>query len=279
MSNQIDVSIIIVHTFEGKQLRQTLRSIRRIAPAIQYEVIVVDNNPAAGFFKIIRDEFPDTVYIPLKKNKGFGGGMNEGIRVAKGGYVFIFNPDIQPEKNSLEELVHFMDDNEDVGIVGPKLLNTDGSLQYSCYRIPTFLIPLYRRTPLGKLPSGKKSIEKYLMINDDHSKDMDVDSLIGAALFTRKNILEKVGLFDEQFFMYFEDNDLCRRFWENDYRVVYHPKSVMKHYHNRASAKGGLLKSIFNRFTWIHLSSFAKYYLKYRRASNPRIVYNEKHVH
>ena len=266
----VDVSIVIVHTFEKALVRQTLRGIRRAAPTISYEVIIVDNNPAAGMKEVLDREFPETKYIPLSRNKGFGAVMNEGIRIAQGRYVLIFNPDIIVSPGSLEELVSFMDAHPEIGVVGPQLLNPDGTLQYSCYRIPTPLFPVYRRTPLGLLPHGKRQVENCLMVHDDHSETMDVDSLIGAALFCRAPRLKEVGMFDEQFFMYYEDNDLCRRFWEAGDRVVYHPAAKMTHYHRRASADGNLFAQLLSRYTWIQMASFVKYALKYKGRPNPR---------
>lgn len=267
-----DVSVIIVHTFEKQKLRQTLRGFRRAAPKVSYEIIVVDNNPAFGMHDILKTEFPQVTYVPLDANVGFGAGMNKGVEHARGRYVLIFNPDIVVHPGSLEELVRYMDAEPSVGVCGPKLLNPDGSLQYSCYRLPSLLLPVFRRTPLGKFGPGRRAVEHYLMMQDDHSATMDVDSLIGAALFTRRSVLDEVGLFDEQFFMYYEDNDLCRRFWEKGHRVVYHPAAQMTHYHRRASADGGLFSQLTNRLTWIHIDSFVKYVRKYWKAENPREV-------
>ena len=278
MSREIDVSILIVHTYEKELLRQTLKGIRRAAPKVSYEVIVIDNNPVAGLSEVLKTEFPDTFYFVNKKNIGFGGAMNVGIKKARGRYILVFNPDIIVQPESLEEMVRFMDENSEVGMCGPKLLNPDRSLQYSCYRLPTYLLPVYRRTPIGKINRFKKIVEHYLMMHDDHSKTMDVDSLIGAALFCRREALDTAGLFDEQYFMYYEDNDLCRRFWENGYKVKYYPKAEMVHYHRRASADGGLFNQLFNRFTWIQISSFIKYIKKYRGKKNPRENFKQKHV-
>ncbi|MFH1632171.1 MAG: glycosyltransferase family 2 protein [bacterium] len=269
-TSDLDLSIIIVHTFETGVLRQTLRSIRCAAPQLQFEVVIVDNNPVAGLHKLIKNEFPEIRYFPMAKNLGFGGGMNQGISRARGRYVLIFNPDIVVLPGSLEELMQFMDANPEVGIAGPQLLNPDGSLQHTCYRIPTFMIPAFRRTPLGKFPRAKNQVEEYMMIHDDHSETMDVDALIGAALFARREALARIGLFDERFFLYYEDNDLCRRCWENGYRVVYRPESKMLHYHRRMSADGGLVHQLTSKFTWIHIHSFLKYWKKYRGVGNPR---------
>lgn len=273
MLNKKDLSIIIVHTYEKDKLRQTLRGLRRAAPQLNYEVIIVDNNPAAGLYPMLRKEFPRVRYMALDRNAGFGAGMNNGIRVAKGRYVLIFNPDIIVSPGSLESLVSFMDENKDVGVCGPRLKNPDGTLQYSCYRLPSIMLPVYRRTPFGKTRKGREVVDNYLMKENNHLQTMDVDALIGAALFARKSALDEVGLFDEQFFMYYEDNDLCRRFWEKGHRVVYLPEAEMIHYHRRASADGGLFRQLTSRFTWIHISSFVKYWKKYRDKGNPREDY------
>ena len=272
-SRRIDVSIIIVHTYEGDVLRQTLRGLRRAAPQIAYEVFVIDNNPSAGIGEILQTDFPWVHHIPQQFNRGFGGSMNRGIEASRGRYVLVFNPDIVVQPGALEELVKFMDAHPEVGVCGPKLLNPDGSLQYSCYRQPTLMLPAYRRTPFGQLPQGRRTVDHYLMRDADHSQTMHVDSLIGAALFARREALEQVGLFDEQFFMYYEDSDLCRRFWEHGFPVVYYPGACMVHYHGRASAQGGLLRQLTSRFAWIHIHSFIKYWRKYRKSPNPRLTY------
>ncbi len=274
-ARNVDVSILIVHTFKKKSLRQTLRGIVRSAPRCAYEIIIIDNNPPAGVAEMLKKEFPWIRHLPQAKNLGFGGAMNQGINIAKGEYVLIFNPDIVVSPGALDELKAFMDDNADVGIAGPKLTNPDGSLQYSCVRQPTFMLPAYRRTFLGKLPHASAAVEEYLMQDVSHNEIINVDSLMGAALFTRRAHLDQVGLFDEQFFMYYEDNDLCRRFWENGFRVVYMPMATMMHYHGRASAKGGLLSQLTNRFAWIQIQSFLRYYKKYKDKENPRLAHSQ----
>lgn len=266
-----DVSILIVHTYEKRLLRQTLKGIYRAAPQLRFEILVVDNNPAEGFGDVLVEEFPEVRHIPLERNVGFGAAMNRGIEASSGRYVLIFNPDIVVQPGSLEILMTFMDAHPDVGMCGPRLHNPDGTLQHSCYRLPQLMTPAYRRTFLGKMPRGRRAIAHYLMLDDTHDQTMDVDSLMGAALFTRRKMLEEIGLFDERFFMYYEDNDLCRRFWEHGYRVVYHPESMMTHYHRRASADGSFFQQLFSRFAWIQIHSALKFFWKYRGKRNPRL--------
>ncbi len=278
VTKQPDVSIIIVHTFEKEMIRQTLRSIRRAAPKVSYEILLVDNNPRAGMKDVLDVEFSEVRYFKNQKNLGFGSAMNVGAREAKGRYIFIFNPDIVVPEGSIEGLVTYMDTHKDVGMCGPRLINPDGGLQFSSYRLPNLWIPVYRRTPLGRFPFAKKAVANYLMYDFDHAHEQPVDALIGAAMFCRAEMLRDVGLFDEDFFLYYEDNDLCRRFWEKGYRVMYFPGVSMTHYHRRATADGGLLKQLMNRMTWIQIHSALKYAKKYRGKSNPREDYFATHA-
>lgn len=260
------VSILIVHYNTPGLLRQTLKGIRRAAIGVNYEVIVVDNNPECRVCSMIQKEFPEVCCIVSDTNLGFGGGMNLALKHSEGKYIFVFNPDILLSVGSIEKMVGFMDSRGDIGIVGPRLLNPDGSLQYSAYRFLRPQVILYRRFPLLKLlPFAKRAIEDYLMVNEDHSKTMEVDYLLGAALFVRRKAYEQVGGFDENFFVYFEDQDWCKRFSENGWKVVYYPDVEMIHYHRRETAEGGFLRQIFNPLTRIQIRSALYYYWKHRR--------------
>lgn len=266
----MDLSILIVHTFEKRLVRQTLRGIRRAAPRLHYETIIIDNNPGAGMAQVLRDEFPGVHYAAMDANRGFGAAMNKGIGMAKGKYVLIFNPDIVVSPGSLETLCAYMEANQDVGIVGPKLLNPDGTLQYSCNRYHELMIPVYRRTPLGKFAFAQRAVDRFLMKDDAHDEIQEVDWLMGSALFTRRAAIDDAGQFDDGFFMYFEDTDLCRRFWEKGWRVMYHPKVAMVHYHRRASNDGTLWSQLRSPLTWQHIRSAVRFFRKYAGKLNPR---------
>lgn len=274
----MDLSILIVHTFEKRLVRQTLRGIRRSAPRLRYEVVVIDNNPDAGMWEVLRRDFPEVRYVAMDANRGFGAAMNAGMQEARGKYVLVFNPDIIVSPGALESLHAFMETHPDVGIVGPRLQNPDGTLQHSCYRFHEPMTPVYRRTPLGRLPAGKAAIDRFLMADSDHRAIADVDWVMGSAMFTRRSALDEVGTFDDAIFMYFEDTDLCRRFWEKGYRVVYNPEVSMVHYHRRASGDGGLLRQLFSRMTRHHIRSALYYFRKHSGKPNPRAEFFAKHA-
>lgn len=266
-----EVSILIVHYNTPGLLRQTLKGIYKSAPTISYEIIVVDNNLDNSLLHKIKKEFPDVLYVFNEENVGFGCGMNLAIKKSNSKYCFIFNPDIAMLSGVLEKLVEFMDNNTDIGIVGPKLLNPDRTTQYSCYRFMQPSMIFYRRIPiLQNLSFAKKSVDNYLMKDYNHIETKDVDYLLGAALFVRRKALDEVGGFDPNFFVYFEDQDLCRRFWDKKWRVTYYPKVELIHYHRRETAEGGFIKQLFNPLTRVQIKSAMYYYRKYKGKKKPR---------
>jgi len=257
------LSIIYINYNTRGLLKQSLKHLFMIKPDVDFEIIVVDNNSYDKSVEMLKKDFPNVNIIQAKKNLGYAGGANLGIKSSNGSYIAIFNPDIFITKNSLESAINYLDNNLSTGIIGPKLVNPDNSLQYSCYRFPKIFIPILRRTFLGNMSFGKKELDFYLMKDFDHKDTKDVDWLLGGALVVRRSALEKVGYMDERYFLYFEDTDLCRTLNNVGYRVVYLPSSKMIHLHQRESAGNSVIRSIFKKTTREHIKSGIKYFLKY----------------
>ena len=218
---------------------------------------------------MLRSDFPEITVIANKENLGLAAGVNTALAVAKGSYYLVLNPDMIALPGSVHNLVAFMDKNPDVGIAGGKLISPNGKLQYSCYGFYTPMTIFYRRTFLGKTPTGKQAIRTFLMKDFDHASEKDVDWLMGACLMVRKKAYEQVGGMDELFFLYFEDVDWCRRFWAKGWRVTYVPQAVFSHFHQRSSEGGALLGILTNRPTREHIKSAFKYFWKFRGQSLP----------
>jgi GT2 family glycosyltransferase len=261
----MDLSIIILNYKTRGLLKECLKGIKMVEPKLDYEIIVVDNASNDGTATMMRENFPEINFIASEENLGYAKGNNLGIKKARGRYVMIMNPDIIVFSGVLERLVQFLDERQDVGIVGPKLLNPDKSLQYSCYRFPDFWEPAYRRTPLGRFDFAKKKLDRYLMKDFDHNSVKEVDWLLGGCLLIRRKALDDVGLLDERYFAYFDDIDLCRSIWEKKWKVVYNPEVSVIHFHRRESAEGHWLGAIFKKVTRIHLASWLKYFKKWGR--------------
>lgn len=263
-----DVSVIILNYQSRGLTRECIKSFKRVAGDVRLEIIVVDNGGERAVEETIKNRFQDVCYIKVSRNVGFAAGNNIGARVAAGRYLLFANQDLTATEQSVATLHAFMEENPNVGVSGPRLVYPDGSPQQSFYRFYTPLTPLYRRTILGRLSRGARHLDRFLMKDCDTSGVCNVDFLMGACLCVRASAIEKVGLFDERFFFYFEDTDWCRRFWEAGWRVCYVPTSTMIHIHSRDSAQKMGLASLFDRATRRHIASGVQYFLKHRGKSN-----------
>ncbi len=257
------VSIIILNYRSNGLTRECIKSVFRNPPSCAFEIIVVDNGGEDELEKSIEERYPQVRYIKLLRNVGFARGNNIGAREAKGAYLVFLNQDITVQPHALDRLVATLRDHQNIGIAAPRLVNPDGSVQQSCFRWYRLVTPLFRRTVFGKLGVGKRHLDSFLMKDRDLSRTADVDTVMGAVIAIRRSFIEQVGLFDERFFFYFEDVDLCRRSWERNLRVCYVPTAEMIHLHSRDSAKSMGLLSLRSRATRLHLISAYKYFIKY----------------
>ena len=262
------ISVIIVNYNQKNFLKQCLKNIEEAKIGINYEVIIVDNNSKDNsqelLLRLTNQDSRIRVFIN-KKNFGFAKANNQALKEARGEYILILNPDIIILPGSVEKLYQFMKEHPDCAVAGPKLLNPNKTIQYSCCRFPKWYTPILRRTFLGKLPFGKKHLRKYLMVDWDHQTVREVDWLLGAALMVKKEAIDKVGLMDERFFLYFEDVDWCRRFHQAGFKAFYVPDSQMYHFHQRLSAERAGFPALFKKITWIHLISAIKYFWKWKK--------------
>ena len=259
------ISIIITHHQTLALLKLCLKSIKENIGALDYEVIIVDSQSEEKTRDLIEEEFPSVKLIHFLKNVGYAKIVNAGIKAAKGDYILILNADILILKDSVSKMLKFIEIHPRVGAVGPRLLTFSNQPQSSCFRFHSIGAILARRTFFGRLKWGKEKLNRFLMANENLSAPRMVDWVQGSAILVRRAALEKVGLLDERFFMYFEDTDWCRRFWQNGYQVVYLPTAQMSHYYYRVSKKwGGLLDIFFNKYTRLHLISATKYFWKWR---------------
>ncbi|RJO59259.1 glycosyltransferase family 2 protein [Candidatus Parcubacteria bacterium] len=270
MPDQPVVSIIILNYKTRGLLRQSLKGIASSGDEVAKEIIVVDNASGDGSLEMLAAEFPETRVIAAKQNRGFGAGMNLGMQAAKGQYFILLNPDVAIMDRPFDRLVEYMDTHTQVGLAGPKLLNPDGSVQFSCFRFPKWYTPILRRSPLGTLPKFRTHLKKYLMKDFSHQENRNVDWLLGAFLIVRRSAVEKVGRFDERFFLYFEDVDWCRRFWSAGWAVHYVSTVEVVHYHKRESAEIAGFSGIFAYPTRIHIKSWFKYLRKYFNQKLPK---------
>lgn len=232
-------------------------------------VNVIDNSANMDNIKeLLESKYPQVKYYKLKKNVGFGRGQNIGLKKTQARFYLPLNPDSEflPNSNTIKKLVDFLEKREDIGIVGPKLLNQDCSVQLSCCRFPLFFDQIIRRLHWEKgYKYFRKRVDYYLMRDFDHDETVPVDWIIGSFMLMRREVVQKIGFFDSRFFMYFEDCDLCRRSWQAGWKVYYVYDIALKHTHRRQSAKMSPFIAFFkNHLTRVHIKSWLLYSIKWR---------------
>lgn len=212
---------------------------------------------------MMRYDFPQIIYLTEDKNVGFAKSVNRGIQNARGDFFLLINADVMiTEKEAIPKMLAYIAQHDDIGILGPRLLNINGEHQPSCFRFYSPQTILARRTPFGKTPWGKKELTRFLP--EPPADPAPADWLMGSAFLIRKEAHDQVGPMDERYFMYLEDTDWCRSFWEKGWKVVYFPKTFFYHYHFRASKGTNPIIDVFtNKYTRIHMLSALKYFRKY----------------
>lgn len=273
MTNK-ELSIIITSYKKPELLELCISSIvKNIEQSIEYEIIVADSETEEGTADLMKNKFPKVIFLANKKNQGFGRLVNQGINKSKGEFLFIINHDIIIKGRAIQLLLEFIKTNKTIGLVAPKLINFDGRVQLSAFRFYSLKTIIYRRTFFGKFVFAKKYLDKFLLRDKiSEKKIIEVDWVMGSAMMVSRVAMKKVGKFDENFFMYFEDVDWCRRFWENKYKVVYNPTITVAHYHGKASGNDNVVQAILlNKYTRIHIRSALIYFWKYFGRKNPHV--------
>ena len=258
-----DLSVTICSWNTREDLRACLASLRDCKGEASFETIVVENNSQDGSGEMVSREFPEVRLLQQSKNLGFTGGHNLATRERRGMHVALLNSDTVVHQGAIATLLAYFAAHPQAGIIGPKLLNPDGSLQYSCRHFPNPLAAAFRNTLLGKLFPNNRFTREYLMTDSPHCVDREVDWLSGAAMFIRKEVVDNVGVLDEDLFMFCEDVDLCKRAWEAGFKVAYVPTAVVTHAIGRSTDKAP------NRMILRFHRSMFRYYLKHNVQDAP----------
>jgi len=224
------VSVLIVSYNVKEYVNHAIDSILR-SSIDNYEIIVVDNHSFDGTVEYIEQYHPEVNVIANQENIGFGKAINQAEKVANGDYYLILNPDTVIQENTIETLLNYMEQNENVGMVGPKILNSDGTLQAACKRsFPTLKVAVPKLLGLDVLFPNSKWAGKYNLSYLDPDQINKVDAISGSCMFIRKELFQDLRGFDETFFMFGEDLDICFRIWQAGFEIHYLPTTQIIHY-------------------------------------------------
>ncbi|MDI6857370.1 MAG: glycosyltransferase family 2 protein [Dehalococcoidia bacterium] len=254
------LSIVIVSYNGREHLRTCLASLSRYLDDPECEVIVVDNASKDGSAQMVAEEFPQARLFALPTNTGFAAGANRGAQESKGEAIVFLNPDSEVASDVFGPMLEHLGAHPEIGILAPKLIDADGSLQLSCRRFPGFATALFNRySLLTRLLPRNRFSTRYLLTDWDHNAISDVDWVSGACMMVRRSLLDEVGPLDEAFFFSLEDVDFCQRTHRAGYRVVYFPQVEVMHH------IGGSSRTVAMRTVIARHRSMWRYYKKYMR--------------
>lgn len=234
--NQKDISIIIVNWNALIYLEKCLHSIYSQATDLKYEVIVVDNASTDGSRELVREKFPYAIIICNHTNLGFAKANNIGIMQSSGRYICLINSDVEVLKGCFENMKTYMEQHPEIGMLGPQILDLQGKMQRSCMGFPTLWNIFCRALAMDTLFPTVKIFGGHLLTYWPHNKVRNVDVLNGCFWMIKREALNQVGLLDEAFFIYGEDIDWCKRFWNAGWNVVYFPEAKAIHYGGASSS-------------------------------------------
>lgn len=256
------LDIIIVNYNSTDFLINCLNSIEKSLNGFHAKIYVQDNASTDGAERI-QKQFPSVNFNRNKENIGFAAAVNQVLRKGKNPYLMLLNPDTYITENFFNASMDFIKNNPETGVVGPRIVEKDGSLQNSARSFPTLLTCMFGRSSFLSryFPGNPVSRKNLLSINSDGISPMEVDWISGACMLVNRKAVDAVGSLDDRFYLYWEDADWCRRMWQSGWKVVYLPQATICHYTGMSSRKkpvGSILE--------FHKSAY-KLFEKYRTPS------------
>lgn len=258
------VSAVILTTWTSADALHCVQALKAQTIADQIEIMVTENHSEDDSIGILRTRLKGMSGVRLietPKNRGYGTGNNFASRYATGKYLLIINPDNEPEPQAIEQMVQTMERDPSIGILAPRLVFEDGSARASARRFPTIWDVIIKRTFLQHI--FRRRLGWYLRSDVPSAPFQEVDWVVGAVLMLRLDFFRELGGFDERFFLFFEDMDLCRRCKKAGKKVIFAPAITARDSKKRLSG-GGVLSLLTKRTGRAHIASALKYFWKWK---------------
>jgi GT2 family glycosyltransferase len=224
-----DVSIIIVNWNTRDILQGCLISIFKQTQGINFEVIVIDNASSDGSAEKVKHEFPQVILIANSENRGFAAANNQGMQIATGRYVLLLNPDTIVLEKAIQKTIAFADNHLDIGVVGCQVWLNEKDIQQTCFAFPSLSGLIIQVVGLRRLFPKARFFGRAKYGWWNRTTQLDVDVISGMYMLVRREAIEKVGLMDEDYFVYAEETDWCYRFWKAGWRCVFTPEARIIH--------------------------------------------------
>jgi len=238
VSASVDLSIVIVAWNVRDLVLDCLASIRAAKLGVSHEVILVDNGSNDFTVEAASRQFPETRILALPKNIGFGAGNNRGLEVMRGRHAVLLNSDTIVLPGGLEACVRFLDLHPEVGVVGPQLLNPDRTKQNCIHNSPNLVSELVGQSLLRRLLP-----HSYPSKRVDYDAPVEVEAVLGACLFVRREVIERVGMIDEDYFFFLEETDWCHRIRAAGFKIAHLPDAYVIHLYGESTKKKAPLRT------------------------------------
>lgn len=257
------ISVCVVNWRTSAELERLAASLPEGAGDEPWELRIVDNDSGDGSLERLRTSLPEATVIEMGRNAGFGSGVNRAAREASGEFLMVLNPDTRVSPGALGILARHLRERPEVALAAPQLVGPDGGRQASARRFPSATAAAFRGTPLGWIFPRNRFARTYLMEDATFDEPTEVEWVSGSAMMLRRETFEAVGGFDEGFFMYCEDVDLCKRLHEAGWRVEYVPEASVEHKVGASSdqAQPAMIRE--------HHRSMLRYFVKHTARSAP----------
>jgi N-acetylglucosaminyl-diphospho-decaprenol L-rhamnosyltransferase len=263
-----DVAVVVTHYRNARDLVTCLRSLAANGGQRVREVLVCDSEALPEHEPVVLEAHPGARYLGFERNVGFSALVNAGVEATTAPYVLVLNADIVVAPGTIDLLAAHLDRADEVGVVLPRLVGADGEFQHSVFRFYKPMTVAYRRTPLARLPRGRRELGRFLDratldVAVATGQPVDIDWGLGASWLVRRTAWARTGPMDVEYFLYFEDVDWFLRCWQAGWRVQYLPTACCRHAHGRASASGGLLGLFTNPLARVHVRSALRFFRKH----------------
>lgn len=260
----LNLSVVIVNYNTGHLLADCLRSLLASQGSFTCQVTVVDNGSSDGSTTLVRQKFPQVHPLENQGNMGYAYANNQGLKSRRARYYLLLNPDTILPTDALEKMLAFMEERPEAGIAGPKLVMADGRLDLACRRgFPTPQVSFYRMVGLSRLFPRSRRFARYNLTYLDPDQVTEVDSVVGAFMMIRDEVLRQIGYLDEEFFLYGEDLDFAYRAKEAGWKVYYNPEVTVLHY-KRQSSQQNKERAHYEFYRAMHL-----FYRKHYASTTP----------
>lgn len=263
----INISAIIISFDGSKFLPDCLTTLREDLAGLTHQIIVVDNGSQDDSTELLKKSFPDVQLIENGANLGFAQAVNIGLARARGDYVYILNQDLRFRPGGTRTLMSRIQADPAIGLIGPKFVGFDGRLQHSARMFPTYRHIFYEALFLARLFPKHRELSSWRMGWFDHERERFVDQPMGSAMLIPRAVVDRIGLFDERFPIFFNDVDYCRRIHDAGYKLLYCPEAVVEHY------QGASVKQQPVRMKIQSLFSFYRYLRKYARPAEMPLLW------